>query len=400
MIAPAPPTATRRLASGDTMRVLVIGHSYMTRFAQAKYDALVRQFPDVSVLGLIPDRWPNELLHITPHERDDSRMRFMALPVIQAGWGSRYMFSSPRLLSILRDFKPHIVQVEHEPVALVLAQLNLAFAALGQHPKIVLFSWEDIRPERNPAMRLIAQAIETINVPRLSHAIPGNDDAVHVLRAKGYPGRMTQLPQLGIDPEIFRPGDEPAFRSRLGLTDAFVVGFVGRIVEEKGVATLARALTQVPGDWRLLLVGRGDALPHVRAVLAGAGLEHRLRHVDSVPHLQLPAYYRCMDAFVLPSETTRRWKEQFGHVLLQAMSCGLPVVGSNSGFIPSVIGDAGMIFPERDASRLADALQRLVRDPLLRERLATQSRARVLERYTHEAVARDLYCVYTEVLGG
>lgn len=384
---------------GETTRVLVIGHTYMNRFGQAKYEALVRNHADVTVLGLIPERWPYMLQDYIPEERDDPRLRFVALPVVQAGWGSRYMFRTPRLLSLLRSFRPHIVQVEHEPVALVLAQLNLAFAALRQHPKIILFSWEDIRPQRNIAMRALANLIESVNVPRLAHAIPGNDDAIGVLREKGYRGPMTQLPQLGVDEETYSPRPEPAVRERLGLGDSFVVGFAGRLVPEKGLATLARALVQVPGDWRLLLVGRGDTLPDVRAVLASAGLDQRLVHVDSVPNLDLPPYLGAMDAFVLPSETKQRWQEQFGHVLIEAMACGVPVAGSTCGFIPSVIGDAGLTFPERDPAQLAHAISQLMRDPLLRERLAAQGRARVLERYTHDAVARDLYRVYRQVLG-
>jgi glycosyltransferase involved in cell wall biosynthesis len=384
----------------EPVRLLVIGHSYITRFAQAKYEALVRLHPDVSVQAIVPSRWSG-LREFTAEERADERFRVTALPVAFQGWGSRYVFTSPRLISLLREFRPNVVQVEHEPVALVLLQLNLAFAALRQRPKIVLFSWEDIRASRNLAMGLASRGIERFNVARLSHAIPGNDDAIGVLRAKGFCGPMTQLPQVGIDPDEFRPGREDALRAELGLGQSFVFGFAGRIVREKGMLTLARALSQIGDrDWKLLLVGAGDALADVRRVLDGAGLGERLRHVPAVPHLELPQYYGCMDAFVLASETTPRWKEQFGHVLLQAMACGVPIVASSSGYIPKVVGDAGLIFEEANAGALAGALTKMMDDGALRETLVRRGHAAVAGRYSHDALAERLYAVYREVLDG
>jgi glycosyltransferase involved in cell wall biosynthesis len=212
---------------------------------------------------------------------------------------------------------------------------------------------------------------------------------------------MTPLPQVGVDPEEFRPGRDEALRVELGLGDSFVFGYAGRIVPEKGMLTLARVLAGMgEGDWKLLLVGPGEALPEMRRLLASCGLGGRVHHVDAVPHAELPRYYRCMDAFVLASETTPRWKEQFGHVLLEAMAAGLPIVASSSGFIPKVVGDAGVIFEEGNERALASALTSVMDDEVLRARLVARGHAAVAERYSHDAIARRLYAVYREVLDG
>lgn len=382
------------------MRVLVIGHTYMTRFSQAKYEALVRAGPTVSVLGIVPRRWRGELRDEVAEERAENRLKFVALPAFLAGWGSRYFFVSFRLLRMLRTFRPDVVQIEHEPAALVLLQLNLLFYLLHQSPKVVLFSWEDLEVHRNRLMRLLARLVHTINVPRIDYAIPGNTDAVEVLRRKGFSGPMRLLPQVGVDPEIFSPGQEEALRGDLELAGSFVVGFVGRIVPEKGLRTLVSALISLNAyDWKLLLVGRGDLLPELRTTLDGAGMGDRLRHVPSVPHLALPPYFRCMDAFVLPSETTPRWKEQFGHVLLEAMASGVPVIGSSSGYIPAVIKDAGVVFPERDARALARELVHLIEDGAFRMSLIRKGHDAVANHYSHTAVARNLLEVYADVIG-
>jgi glycosyltransferase involved in cell wall biosynthesis len=112
----------------------------------------------------------------------------------------------------------------------------------------------------------------------------------------------------------------------------------------------------------------------------------------------VPAELRQLDVLALPSHTTRGWKEQFGRVLIEAMSCGVPVIGSSSGEIPNVIGDAGLIYPEGDVQALAATIQRLAEQPTLYADLARRGRARVLERYTQAALARQYYEVYREMV--
>jgi glycosyltransferase involved in cell wall biosynthesis len=102
----------------------------------------------------------------------------------------------------------------------------------------------------------------------------------------------------------------------------------------------------------------------------------------------------ALDLFVLPSETRPNWREQFGRVLVEAMACGVPVVGSDSGEIPTVVGDAGLSFPEGDAARLAECLRSLLADAALREELAQRGRERVLELFTVEQVAAQHYEIY------
>ena len=108
----------------------------------------------------------------------------------------------------------------------------------------------------------------------------------------------------------------------------------------------------------------------------------------------MPAYYRQLDVLVVPSRTRSNWKEQFGRVAVEAMACGVPVVGSDSGEIPHVLGDAGLVFVEDDAAALRAHLARLMQDAGLQAELARRGRRRVLEHYTQARVAADTYEVY------
>ncbi len=107
---------------------------------------------------------------------------------------------------------------------------------------------------------------------------------------------------------------------------------------------------------------------------------------------------RELDVLVLPSRTQPNWKEQFGRVLIEAMSCGVPVIGSTCGEIPQVIGEAGLVFPEGDVAALRAALSRLIDQPELRAELARRGRARVLAEFTQAAIARRHVAVYQAML--
>jgi glycosyltransferase involved in cell wall biosynthesis len=108
---------------------------------------------------------------------------------------------------------------------------------------------------------------------------------------------------------------------------------------------------------------------------------------------------KTMHVLVLPSRTGEDWKEQFGQVLIEAMSCGTPVVGSDSGAIPAVIGDAGMIFKEGDAKDLAEKLKNLMNESF-RESLRKKGLNRVDSCFTHEKVAAATHEVYRYLLEG
>jgi glycosyltransferase involved in cell wall biosynthesis len=174
---------------------------------------------------------------------------------------------------------------------------------------------------------------------------------------------------------------------------------VGRLVPEKGLLDLVEALPRLPGRVRLRLVGEGVQRGAIEARAAALGVSERVELRAGVASTEVPAVLRELDALALPSRTTTNWKEQFGRVLIEAMSCGVPVVGSSSGEIPHVIGDAGLVFAEGDVQGLAAALTRLAEDRGLRADLAGRGRERVLAHYTQAAIARRYAEIYRAMVG-
>src|SRR5205085_2089736 len=118
--------------------------------------------------------------------------------------------------------------------------------------------------------------------------------------------------------------------------------------------------------WDVLLVGDGPDRDLFEKTLAEHGLLDRARFTGAIPYEKVPEFYQKMNLLVMPTETTERIREQFGRVLVEAMASNVAVIGSTCGAIPEVIGDAGLVFAEGDATALAEALRRMLCDAVLR----------------------------------
>jgi glycosyltransferase involved in cell wall biosynthesis len=171
--------------------------------------------------------------------------------------------------------------------------------------------------------------------------------------------------------------------------DDFIVGYAGRLVPEKGLDVLIDAVAGLAGAV-VRLVGNGPLRPTLQARAASLGA--RLEIDTGTDHANMAYAYAGFDVLVLPSRTTPRWAEQFGRVLVEALWCGVPVVGSDSGEIPWLINSTGggLIVPEGNATALRDALARLRDSPALRHALAQRGRERAREKFSVEAVTHAL----------
>jgi phosphatidyl-myo-inositol dimannoside synthase len=216
----------------------------------------------------------------------------------------------------------------------------------------------------------------------------------------GYAGKPLRVIPPGVDTNVFRPDATAtsAIRRQLGWTEsAPVVGFLGRFEPQKGIELLCQALDALTVPWQALFVGGGSLEPMLRAFES----RHRscVRVVTDVPHHLVPRWLNAMSLLCAPSQTTAAWREQFGRMIVEAMACGVPVIGSDSGEIPVVIGDAGIVLPEADRPGWTAAIERLLQDPELRQEYAGRGMARVGERFTWPVAARAHLGWFDEVLG-
>jgi phosphatidylinositol alpha-1,6-mannosyltransferase len=204
----------------------------------------------------------------------------------------------------------------------------------------------------------------------------------------------------GVDAELFAPTvDSASLRERLGLADKRVILYVGRMTEKKGVHHLLRAFSmasgQVPG-LSLVYCGAGSMDQPLRTMANELGLGDKVVFAGAVPHQQLPAYYAMCDVLAVPSI-----KETLGLAPLEAMSCGRPVVASDTGGLPEIVEhlQTGLLVPPGDPASLAHALLVIIRDEELASKLGREGRIRVLERYTLGRCAEATIGAYGAALG-
>ena len=115
-----------------------------------------------------------------------------------------------------------------------------------------------------------------------------------------------------------------------------------------------RALDAAKEPWRALFIGGGPLEADIRRWAAGKA--DRVRLVTAL-HAEVPPYVNALDLLAAPSETRKNWAEQFGRMLVEAFACRVPVVGSDSGEIPHVLGDAGVVVSEGDAGAWTRAIE-------------------------------------------
>ena len=159
------------------------------------------------------------------------------------------------------------------------------------------------------------------------------------------------------------PVNERAFNSQgeradFGLDATFVVGFVGRFIAEKGILDLLRAIASLGQHIGIVLIGDGPQKAEIEREILRLGIAERCRMLPPQNARALAASYRSINLLVLPSRSTRNWKEQYGRVLVEARMCGARTAGSGGSAIPVVVGDPEMIFPAGDVAAIADVIRR------------------------------------------
>jgi L-malate glycosyltransferase len=379
------------------MRVLAIEHTGGIDLFRGKWEWLSR-YPDVELTVLAPETWIENFRLV----RTDTRATGYRILTGRVGWRgfeNRGVFYTG-LARALHETRPHVLHLVEDQFSLFALQSAGLQRWLAPGAKVLFYTADNLhRGFRYPYRPSWAYGLIDRTVQRLSHCgVVCSSDAHDVLRSRGFTKPIRFVP-LGLDPARFRRRDDAELRSRLDLR-GFVVGFVGRLLAMKGIHVLAEALAGASFDWTWLVLGDGPEREAMVARARAGGWESRLRIVETVPHAEVPAYLDLMDVVVLPSLTTPRAREQFGRVLVEAMACEVPVIGSDSGSIPEVVGDAGRIVPEGSVTALAVALEDLAADPALRARLGAAGRARVLRHFTWEKAAARYKAIYDGLLAG
>ncbi len=377
------------------MKILAISHSAVVGGYHRRFREVVRR-SGAELTLLTPRRW-RQFNRMVPLEKtSDPAYRVIARQPFTPGFWSHGLRNAthyyPGLTRMLRETRPDIIELWEEPFAAVTWQVIRAAKRTLPNSRIIFFSAQNIRKDYPPPFSWF----ERFTYRRADFAFVINSEAEKVIREKGWKKASLVLP-LGVDPGFFRPADASDRRAELGL-EGFTIGFVGKLERQKGILDLIRAVGGISAPVNLLVIGEGPLRAQAMRLAEESGLAGRARFLPAVPYDGLPGYLNCLDVLVLPSITLPGLKEQFGRVLVEAMSCAVPVIGSDSGEIPGVIGAAGLIFPEGDVAALRERIVALRENPGTAAELARKGRKRVKTEFAWESIARRQVEVYNRLL--
>ncbi len=378
------------------MKVLLISHTCQSLSEGQPRAAEIAARLDGELLVLTPNRWRHYGKWRQPEFPGSAAYRLVAgkVRLPWAGPAQCYLHRYPGLAALVRRFRPDVIDVWEEPWSLVSAQVCRVRQRWLPEARVISETEQNLERDYPPPFRWLRR----YTFEHADCVIGRSPEALGVVRRQGYAGRAATVPNA-VDPALFQPMDREECRARLGLR-GIVAGYVGRMVQSKGLMELVEALPLCPKTVTLLLIGSGEYLEAVQARAAELGVRQRVRTIAQSPPEELPRLMNAMDFLVLPSRTTPTWKEQFGRVIIEAHACGVPVVGSSSGAIPEVIGEGGLVFPERDAAALAACIRKLAGSAETRRCLGEAGRRQVLTRYTWGRVAERMVEIYRQTLAG
>jgi glycosyltransferase involved in cell wall biosynthesis len=362
------------------VKVACISHGSIVALNRRPFDLLASAH-GVDITVIVPDIWAGDLpapaIRFAPQPGGAT---CRALPVRRSGNGS--FFTLKGLGETLRGIAPDLVLLDEEPWSLAAWQTLRA----GIRAPLLFYTKQNIVKRLPPPFGWLRRA--TYRRAMGAWAVGGT--TADVLTATGFTKPVDIVPH-GVEISAFVPGRDDERRRALGL-EGIVIGYAGRLVEEKGIRDLldaAKLLANLsPGTFSVLIVGAGPLESEVRHAMAHDGV--RIHLLPAVPHHEAPSLYRLMDIFVLPSRETPRWREQFGRALVEAAATALPIVAAGTGEIPHVmagLGGGGRVVPPEAPAKLATALHELVADTSLRSSIGAANLDAARSVYSQEAIA-------------
>lgn len=381
------------------MKIVLIAHAcQVSNEGQQRAEQLGR-LPGVDLQVITPDRWYEYGAWRHPHVPADPSygLQVQKVRLPWSGPAQWYFHHYPRLGETLKTFRPDVINLWEEAWGFVSVHACWLRNRLLPSAKIVSETEANI-PRTHP---FPFKQFRSYTLGNTDYAVARQTEGVDVLRAKGYAGPIEVIGNA-VDAELFRPMDREACKRALGVS-GFVAGYVGRLIEAKGLMDIVEALPKVPGPVTLVFVGSGEFQEPLQKRAAELGLTERVRFFPPRKMTELPEVMNALDALLLVSRTTPTWKEQFGRVIIEAHACETPVIGSDSGAISEIIDRGGLTVREGNSDDIAAALCKLKDNPALAREMGRLGRRQVDELYTWKRVSermRDIYLKVTQKTGG
>jgi len=218
-----------------------------------------------------------------------------------------------------------------------------------------------------------------------------------ILLAFGVPEEKISLVNSGVDPDRIKPGSGNPFRGELGISEgALLIGNISALTDHKGQRYFIEAIPQIllkAPEARFVIVGSGELEEDLKAQAAGLGLNDALTFTGF--RSDVDEIMDALDIFVMSSHM-----EGLGTIVMDALAASKPVVATQAGGIPEIIGEdrgAGLLVPPKDPAAIADAVLELIEDEGLAVSLAAAGRKRVVDKFSAKAMMEGNLALYREL---
>lgn len=304
----------------------------------------------------------------------------------------------PGLASLVRELEPDVIHATAETYGVTFSQLDLDRYRVVGHVVDNLWTHGSFL-EREIRLRRASRIIR-----RLAGLASWNEAGLELAYRYGLQSHIptTIVPGRIASPEPFeeaaaRRSEE---RAKWGFGDKPVAGFLGRLVPEKGIEWLLESWvdSDAASSCDLAVFGSGRSEADLKNRASELGID--VNFVGPVPPSDVPGVMAAVDVLLVPSLTTPGWAEQFGRVIVEAMFAGTPVIASDSGSIPEVVGNGGILVPEGDRPALREAIDRVLGDASFRSALGQSGRERALDEYAPQPLGAKLVELWKAVAAG
>ncbi|MBT5491949.1 glycosyltransferase [bacterium] len=259
---------------------------------------------------------------------------------------------SKGLIKLLKEFKPDVVHVMYEAMSTIVLQVALYRKIFGFNYKIFFYGFENIYPSKLSDFSFSKQLAIRFIRKNLDGGGYANTEGIQRLKTLGFDTSNIK--------RVFRPV-EIKVDDCIKKLDDFTVCYVGRVTEEKGIFDFLRKVDRLNSNIKVKIIGKVD--DNEKELFFNLIKENN--QIEYIPEIEYSILFRTIAQYhvmIVPSKTTKKWKEQFGKVIPEGMWTDNIVIGSSSGAISDVIGDNELIFDENNFEELIEILNKLCTD--------------------------------------
>ena len=366
-----------------TLKVLTIGHSYVVGLNRSTVRHIAKD-PTFDITVAAPRVFRDELrtVEIEP-EPEDSQIRLVPIDAYLTRTMQLFTYSRSQIQRLLDDGDFDLVHIWEEPYVFAGFQLSREV-----HRRKIPFCFrtaQNIIKHYPYPFRYFEKSVWRW----CTGWIAGASLVFQEMVKKGIPREKGRVLTLAVDHRRFRPlgeAEKEHAASRLGLRTPIIV-YIGRLTEAKGCEVMLQVLRRLDSNeaWSFFAMGSGPYKDQFEAVAKEHGISDRLK-IALLTHDEVAEVLPACDILICPSQTRKNWREQFGRMTIEAFASGVAVIGSSSGEIPYVVGDAGIVVQEDDVGQWVDSVETLIRDKAKRRELAARGLLRV-DTYSAEGVS-------------